>query len=311
MASSVDKSIHPTRDTQYYFDDGNAIFLVENILFKPRITPHIKIHTSRLVPHSQVFADMFQLPKLSGEKDSSQIEGLSDRNPISIPQIKAGAFRHLLLFFYGLIVDPAYQALVTEIIDDKQRTTTTFTSYLNISSLAHRFCMPKIEKWALQQFRRVLASPKRLTELTWDHNELLDALAQVKVFNDPEMEHEVRNLIGCHLQVPQARGAFDFWFAALAKNRAPSPPLNGTLVSLYKNCALKTVDPALFGFVFCSILSEGYTSSIWADLTLEDRSKLLAAQVYLTPLPFSQIHLNWAAKHVEVSSAIPQEDHPI
>ncbi|KAG8736165.1 hypothetical protein FRC10_009637 [Ceratobasidium sp. 414] len=281
----MDIAASRTRDTRYYIDDGNVILLVEDVLFR-------------------VFGDMLQLPKPPGEQASSQIEGLSDDNPITIPQVKASAFRHLLLLLYGLITDRVYQALVTEVTDDKQRTITAFRSYLDISSLAHRFCMLEIEKWALNQFRRVLASPIRMAELPWVHGELLDALAYTKLLDDPEMVLEVRNFIGCHLQMPRARSSRSW---GLFSKQATASAIN-TLKCLYKDDTLKTIDPALFGLVFCSVLSEGHTSSLWTALTLEDRSKLLAAQVYLTPLPLAKVHLSWIKNPAEVPSALKKED---
>ncbi|KAG8740558.1 hypothetical protein FRC12_015954 [Ceratobasidium sp. 428] len=300
MPSSGEVATNPTHDAKYYFDDGSVIFLVEDVLFK--------VHTSRLVSESQVFRDMFQLPKAAGEGSPPQPEGSSDNNPIGIPQIKASAFRHLLLFLYGFITDPIYQALVAEVVDDKQRTVTAFKSYLDISSLAHRFCMPATEKWALRQLWRVLASPTRLAELKWDPVELLDGLSHAKVLDDSEMEYEVRNLIGCHLQAPQTRSS-PRRRSTLVSLWGPNThvAINSNMISLYKNHNLKVVDPALFGHVFCSVLSEGYKSSTWADLAVEDRSKLLAAQVYLTPLPLASLHLNWAKKPVEIFITIKPE----
>ncbi|KAG8686376.1 hypothetical protein FRC11_009029, partial [Ceratobasidium sp. 423] len=48
--------LNPThsRDPQYYFEDGNIVLLVEDVLFK--------VHASLVKAESQVFQDMFAMP---------------------------------------------------------------------------------------------------------------------------------------------------------------------------------------------------------------------------------------------------------
>lgn len=54
-----------------------------------------------LASQSELFDNMFHLPKV-GVNDVSTQEGMSDDNPITIPEVEAEQFRNLLLLFYGM-----------------------------------------------------------------------------------------------------------------------------------------------------------------------------------------------------------------
>ena len=45
----VISSAGPTRDKEYYFEDGSCIFLVENVLFNVCIEPIPVLHIRRLI----------------------------------------------------------------------------------------------------------------------------------------------------------------------------------------------------------------------------------------------------------------------
>jgi hypothetical protein len=173
--------------------------------------------------------------------------------------------------------------------------------------------MAKIEKWSLEQFKRVMSSPIRLSEFLWDQDHLLDALSYAKRITDSELERDMRALIGCQLQkVPRPRGS-SWGFHMLSAQARVSSKANHTanaLTQLYRKNNLKTLDSALFGFVFCSVLSEGHESPIWANLALDNRMKLLAAQVYLTPLPPSHFRLAWVDNPSKISSDVKEEARP-
>ncbi|KAF8599779.1 hypothetical protein BDV93DRAFT_560076 [Ceratobasidium sp. AG-I] len=273
------------RDPNYYFEDGSVVFLVEEYLFK--------IQCSIITSKSEVFRDMFGLPiqaKSSKPNLSSSLEGSCDENPIVIPQVKARQFRNLLLFFYGVMTDPEYLSLVSDTTDEVQHSPTVFTCYLDVASLANRFCMTDIEKWAHKQLTRVLLSSRYLSFMVWDHNSLLEALWYSKLTPDRELEHNVRNLIECYVIFSPIE-LVNAW-------RAPS------IAHLYKDPTLKQQDPALFGHIFCAVLSTGHRSSFWKDrLTRDDRSILFAAQAYLTPLP-TTLPIDWITDVTKVTSTV-------
>ncbi|KZT72454.1 hypothetical protein DAEQUDRAFT_705618 [Daedalea quercina L-15889] len=75
----------PTRHDRFYFEDGNVIFLVEDVLFK--------IHRYFLHRESPVFQDMFSF-------NSEMDEGKSDDKPILLEGTKSLEFACLLACFY-------------------------------------------------------------------------------------------------------------------------------------------------------------------------------------------------------------------
>jgi hypothetical protein len=200
----------------------------------------------------------------------------------------------------GRMTDPAYRALVLDASDQTKHDCDALKRYLDIASLAHRFCMDSVEAWALDQFKQVVGSAKRISQSVSSHKDLLDALLYCKNASDRELEHNVRNMLQCYLQI-STQTRYD-------------PSLQDTykvvsLAQLYQNRSLKQQDPALFGHIFCVVLSAGYQSFLWQMLTREARSKLLAAQVYLTPLP-PTLPTTWIHRISEIAAAIDAKTHP-
>ncbi|QRV83196.1 hypothetical protein RhiJN_11212 [Ceratobasidium sp. AG-Ba] len=233
----------PPRDTKYYFEDGSVVFLVAK-LSSCILFAHTKIQRSLLTSHSTVFEDMFQFPKLESTCTPTPVpkEGTADENPIAIPQVTAVQFCHLLLFFYGNIIDPEYRSLVLDATDLSTHSPEIFKGFLDIASLANRFCMETVEAWALGQFKRVMQSCARITPLFASHADLLDALSYTKLTPDRDLEHDVRNMVQCYTHS--------------LKSTTNSVSSNG-IVLLYRDSLLKKQDPAVFGHMFCVLLSEG------------------------------------------------------
>ena len=75
------------RHPEFYFDDGNIILLVENDLYN--------VHRSILARHSNAFLGMFELPQGPGIQ-----EGLTDENPVRLPETRSTDFELLLLTLY-------------------------------------------------------------------------------------------------------------------------------------------------------------------------------------------------------------------
>ncbi|KAG8738434.1 hypothetical protein FRC10_006852 [Ceratobasidium sp. 414] len=244
--------------------------------------------------HSSVFRELIPSQNDAPNDDPRTQPGSFDENPIVIHEVEAEAFRNLLVMFYGIISDPVYQAFITDATNDTTHNCETFKRYLDIASLSQRFCMGGLEDWALDQLKRVLSSPERLAGLRWDQNHLLDALSYAKQIRDFELERDVRNLICCHLQARTG------WLSGTPIIQST----NAILKQLYQDSDLKDTDPALFGFIFCSVLSLGHKSSVWKDLTQDDRTKLMVAQVYLTPIPRTALQLGWVYRPSDLEAAI-------
>jgi hypothetical protein len=96
------------RDTEYYWEDGNCILLVESTLFKVRhpftrgilrgdTTSSHQVHRSLFVRDSAVFRDMLSL----GDVNQVCTEGSDDSTPI-ILQDTSEDFRTLCWAIYAL-----------------------------------------------------------------------------------------------------------------------------------------------------------------------------------------------------------------
>ncbi|KAF8599777.1 hypothetical protein BDV93DRAFT_609072 [Ceratobasidium sp. AG-I] len=286
--------IRGARDPKYYFDDGNVILLVGGTLFK--------IHRSLITSSSGVFKDMFKLPTQSESNRSDvspNLEGSSDENPITVPQVLATQFRDLMLFFYGVLTDSDYVTLAFGAQDEAHHTAFVFERYLNIASLANRFCMAEVETWARDQFNRVLGSSQRLSTEIWNRNTLLNALAYAKLGPDLELEHNIRAMIECCLE--PLDGSQDSIYGGW---------VHSCVAQFYKHPTLKTQDPALFGYIFCVVLSAGHQSPLWKErLTRNDRYILFAAQAHLTPLP-ATLPTDWIGDASKISSMVDAQVRP-
>jgi hypothetical protein len=192
------------------------------------------------------------------------------------------------------MTDPAYRSLVLDVPKDAKPRIQDFNCYLDIANLAHQFCMTSIEAWALDQFKRVMRSAEHLAALYWDGDELLDALRYTKLTSDRELENSLRNVIQRYVLL---------YLRYKGVRRA------GVLVNLYQHSSLKQEDPVLFGYIFCVVLSAGHQSSLWKLSTRDTRSKLLAAHVYLTPLP-STLPTGWIRDTFEISAAVEIQTRP-
>ncbi|KAF8590166.1 hypothetical protein K439DRAFT_1612166 [Ramaria rubella] len=82
----------PIHHKKLYFEDGSAIFQVENTLYK--------LHMSLLQPNSIVLNNMFTMPEGNGPHNAK--EGLSDDNPIQLSEpFTVKKFDNLLSWFYS------------------------------------------------------------------------------------------------------------------------------------------------------------------------------------------------------------------
>lgn len=151
------------------------------------------------------------------------------------------------------ITDPEYLSLVSGATNESQHTPAAFECYLDIASLANRFCMVEIEEWARKQLAQVLCSSWQLSYLRWNPTSLLEGLWYSKLTHDREFEHNVRNLIECYVDFSPLSSLFD-------SSRASS------IAQFYTDSMLKKQDAALFGHIFCAVLSVGHQSSFWKKL---------------------------------------------
>jgi len=122
--SAVDPG-KPKRDPEYYFQDGNIVFLVENHLFR--------VHRHFFVRESAVFSDMLSIPA----PPDTVVEGDSDDKPIVLDGVKSNDFRSLLWMWY----DPGYK-----------RISSSANTWYAIMSLADRWQFENVGKVAFEAF---------------------------------------------------------------------------------------------------------------------------------------------------------------
>lgn len=95
------------RHEKYYIPSGDVVFLVSRALLhvyaftqtSSQVEDIIfRVHRYFFLRDSPVFRDMFSLP--TPPEPGTNVEGASDENPISLPQVTSKEFAHFLWLFY-------------------------------------------------------------------------------------------------------------------------------------------------------------------------------------------------------------------
>ena len=95
------------RHKEYYLSDGNVIFLVslastassinDHVIFLLKVDNNLFcVHRHFFTRESSVFKDMFSIPVPL----AAQYEGMTDADPIHIPQVSCKDFENLLWVWY-------------------------------------------------------------------------------------------------------------------------------------------------------------------------------------------------------------------
>ncbi|KDN37727.1 hypothetical protein RSAG8_09995, partial [Rhizoctonia solani AG-8 WAC10335] len=170
--------VHPgstyPQDPKYYVNGGDAVFLIEGILFKINI--YILEPDG---PQERSRPSCVQL--LVGRH--RQIFGTgASFDPVIVPRIKAQQFRHLLLALLGRPGNPEYMDLLADARDTLRHTKETFLKYLDIGRLASRLQIHTLASWAREQLLLIFDSTSRVAENIWGADTLLQ-LATLAVPN--------------------------------------------------------------------------------------------------------------------------------
>ncbi|KAG8702564.1 hypothetical protein FRC08_003405 [Ceratobasidium sp. 394] len=133
---------HHTHDPDYYYHDGNIVFLVDEVLFK--------IHASRFAPHSPngAFTSQSSLTSPTDPGNAvTPIQGSSDLDPIALPEFAAEQFRNFLYLFYGSPIEPRFR----RVLEGNPFISLPKTSkyYMDIAIISHHFGMDDTRSWAL------------------------------------------------------------------------------------------------------------------------------------------------------------------
>ncbi|GJJ15983.1 hypothetical protein Clacol_010262 [Clathrus columnatus] len=131
------------RDPEYYFEDGNVVILVQNVLFKV-----IKVHKSRLSKDSSTFEAMFGLPP----ETERVAEGFDDDNPVVLGDT-SGQFRIVNL------VRP--HEIIKASTPGAGHDWSAFERFCDLAQMVHKYCFRSTEAWVLSTFVQWL-KPTRL-----------------------------------------------------------------------------------------------------------------------------------------------------
>ncbi|CAE6435752.1 unnamed protein product [Rhizoctonia solani] len=138
LSKDENNSLIPSRDLEYYFDDGSITFCIEDTLFK--------VHASILRLRPSDFEGRFN----ASDECVNSTRGTCNETPMVIPNIKASQFRNLMRVIYCPPSDKFFLSLPAAVSANIEEgdAWTKFIFYLDVASLAHRFGMHHIEKWA-------------------------------------------------------------------------------------------------------------------------------------------------------------------
>ncbi|CAE6470808.1 unnamed protein product [Rhizoctonia solani] len=307
-----------SRDSNYYFDDGNLVFCVEGILFK--------VHASLLKLQSNDFEKMTGQLSFSADATPAGSKGTCDQNPIIIPNILHRQFCNLMKMIYHpfshqrFLGPPASSASNEEIAR-------CFGFYLDVASLSHRFAMDGIEKWVKPDLKETLHTCGKslaagidgaLCEERGSQCSTIEGEDEDESGNDDDNDEgesdEEEEDSSQDEDDGQGEGndeetwnvdeycAFLFVDAvSYAKTISDTSLLNDSLSVLQYYCVthaslkfiigllrmqrLRQSNPPLFGSLFLLLLSQG--NKIWSQnlFTHMDRMAFFSAQSYLTPFP--------------------------
>lgn len=253
-----------SHDPKYYYEDGNVVFLVDQVRFK--------LHKSILASHMYKDCEFGQIKRTDAGLATNE-EGSGDANPIVVRNTSAQDFRNFLLAILGTPGDPEFLSLLSEAEDDRNHTKDTFLRHLGISVLAERFGMTHLEAWSCSRLELVLKSVARFANSKWDKDTLLRVMRYADALEN-NFGDEMCALVRLALSTSAPKTPL--------KYQRPLISNLDTCVALYKDPELSKKHPALSGYAFTVILSLGHNSSVWADqLTREDRYILYAAQAHL------------------------------
>ncbi|KIJ36633.1 hypothetical protein M422DRAFT_50958 [Sphaerobolus stellatus SS14] len=135
------KDVH--RDPDYYFEDGSAVILVQNMLFK--------VHRTILSRDSSAFETLFRLP--SGKQ---AVEGTRDSDPVILQGDTPEQFRSLLWSLYSLPHE-----IVEAGPPQDPGEWHGFDRFSNLTQIAHKYCFKSLEIWSLGTFLKWLSPSSR------------------------------------------------------------------------------------------------------------------------------------------------------
>ncbi|KAG8736186.1 hypothetical protein FRC10_009582 [Ceratobasidium sp. 414] len=263
-----------TRDPKYYFNDGSAVFLVEGVLFKFQASLLASKSTSKITFKTALSATVTLLD-LSDTSEGRP--GTTDEIPVEIPGCNVWTFRLLLLAFPG---DPSHMHLLMAAQDSNNHDRDLALHYIHLGITAARFDLIELAQWAWLQVRLVLNSATKLATAKWGAGHMLATLVHYKAIPEPQTDVEYELVAFFRLVLSMSLSG-----RLIALQGEPVSNLD-TCVKLYKGHSEwdQSASRTVLGFTFIAILSLGHNSSVWKELSRDERSVFYAAQVHLVSL---------------------------
>ncbi|KAG9092793.1 hypothetical protein FS749_015445 [Ceratobasidium sp. UAMH 11750] len=175
------------RDPEYYFDDGSAVFLVEDVLFKFQASLLAPQHASKITFKTTLLTT---ITLLDLSDTSENRPGTTDENPIEVPNVRPWTFRVLLLARLGCPGNPSYMRFLTAAQDSENHDKALFLRYLYLGGAAARFGLIELAQWAWLQVKLVLNSATKLDTTKWDVGPMLATLVFYRAMPDCEIDTE-------------------------------------------------------------------------------------------------------------------------
>ncbi|KAG8771870.1 hypothetical protein FRC12_003358 [Ceratobasidium sp. 428] len=289
-------NIKYTRDPNYYFSDGSATFLVDDVLFKVCFvvlwkgkfshgvcrkfqasllaSKDSKI-TFKVLPYSE--AETLLDPS---DEPQSQLRR-SDEHPIKITNIRPFEFRALLGVLIPRPENMIHKYSFEDIHDEKKRGVNLFWKFFDVGVMSVHFELADVARWAWPRVRIVLISAaSKLAKMVWDKR----WLQKIFVYYETILVYaqNAANELLAFFRFAISRHGGDALYMAWR----PTSELDAIL-GLYRDSlslSFPTSNLAL-GCIFVVILSLGHNSDMWKNkLTRDERSVLYIAQVHLVSL---------------------------
>ncbi|QRV83209.1 hypothetical protein RhiJN_11225 [Ceratobasidium sp. AG-Ba] len=254
------------RDPEYYFPDGSAVFLVENVFFK--------LQASLLAPRGAStveFRDDASSTRvlLDFSKSLTDQPGAADENPVRVPSITANQFRLLLAVLLGRPSDRAYISLLTDARYSNKHSQELLMRYLDLQYVSHKLMLKDIAGWALEQVEHTLASATRLADLEWEYSMLAAILVGYVMAGVDGLAPSYHLLGFFQLILSQSVAS-----SPLTMRPDPNPNIDHC-VAFFKSASNYAFGDFILGSTLPVLLSLGPNSIVWKDQLARDERAIL------------------------------------
>ncbi|CAE6503031.1 unnamed protein product [Rhizoctonia solani] len=259
---------------KFYYPDGSGVFLVGGILFKIQASLIFGCRPAAGNNDSNHMYIEDVLPNLANSNDS---------HPIQLDGITASQFEGYLVTITSRPGDKSHRPLY-------RQETELYKVYLDTAVLAGRFGMAGLEEWAMDALFRIFQRPCRaLINLASQHWNGEVMLQLINISRNTRLNHPIVAFVQYFISVNIKEIAGE----TIDKDKPPVHPNALVCVHIYNVLKDSNSDPALFGFVFLSLLSLGHRSPIWSsNLSGRDRAIFYAAQAQLIDTT-KELSLKW------------------